>query len=53
MEQPDIHLDEDEPTYEPSMDVDQDVPNTNGTAGNSQQNLFEDWSSLRLVRGNT
>ncbi|XP_073963424.1 minichromosome maintenance 6 [Choristoneura fumiferana] len=32
VEQPDIHLDEDEPTYEPSMDVDQDMPNTNGTA---------------------
>ncbi|XP_063629907.1 DNA replication licensing factor Mcm6 [Cydia splendana] len=32
VEQPDIHLDEDEPQYEPSMDVDQDVPNgTNGT----------------------
>lgn len=32
VEQPDIHLDEDEPQYEPSMDVDQDTPN--GTAGN-------------------
>lgn len=27
VEQPDIHLDEDEPQYEPSMDVDQDLPN--------------------------
>ncbi|XP_063369189.1 DNA replication licensing factor Mcm6 [Cydia amplana] len=32
VEQPDIHLDEDEPQYEPSMDLDQDLPNcTNGT----------------------
>ncbi|KAL0811388.1 hypothetical protein ABMA28_009797 [Loxostege sticticalis] len=30
VEQPDIHLDEDEPQLEPTMDVDQDVPN--GTA---------------------
>ncbi|XP_075986407.1 minichromosome maintenance 6 isoform X1 [Anticarsia gemmatalis] len=30
VEQPDIHLDEDEPQYEPSMDVDQDIPNGNG-----------------------
>ncbi|KAG6461066.1 DNA replication licensing factor Mcm6 [Manduca sexta] len=30
VEQPDIYLDEDEPQYEPSMDVDQEIPN--GTA---------------------
>uniref|UniRef100_S4P7J8 Minichromosome maintenance 6 n=1 Tax=Pararge aegeria TaxID=116150 RepID=S4P7J8_9NEOP len=31
VEQPDIHLDEEDPQYEPSMDVDQDTPNgTNG-----------------------
>ncbi|XP_053619566.1 DNA replication licensing factor Mcm6 isoform X2 [Plodia interpunctella] len=34
VEQPDIHLDEDEPQLEPSMDVDHDLPNgTNGTNG--------------------
>ncbi|KAJ8715612.1 hypothetical protein PYW07_010094 [Mythimna separata] len=34
VEQPDIHLDEDDPQYEPSMDVDQELPNggTNGDA---------------------
>ncbi|KAF9418059.1 hypothetical protein HW555_005043, partial [Spodoptera exigua] len=27
VEQPDIHLDEEDPQYEPSMDVDQEIPN--------------------------
>ncbi|XP_028160774.1 DNA replication licensing factor Mcm6-like [Ostrinia furnacalis] len=56
VEQPDIHLDEEEPQLEPTMDVDQDVPNgtadTNGHVnGDSapKQKLtlsFEDYKSL-------
>lgn len=34
MEQPDIHLEEDDPQFEPTMDVDEDIPNGTGT-GNS------------------
>ena len=30
VEQPDIHLDEEDPQYEPSMDVDQEIPNGTG-----------------------
>ncbi|XP_045455369.1 DNA replication licensing factor Mcm6 [Melitaea cinxia] len=35
VEQPDIHLDEEDPQYEPSMDVDQEVPN--GTSSSESQ----------------
>ncbi|XP_059050638.1 DNA replication licensing factor Mcm6 [Achroia grisella] len=31
VEQPDIHLDEDDPQFEPTMDVDQDLPNGTGS----------------------
>ncbi|XP_026754046.1 DNA replication licensing factor Mcm6 [Galleria mellonella] len=30
VEQPDIHLDEDDPQFEPTMDVDEDIPNGTG-----------------------
>ncbi|XP_052744920.1 DNA replication licensing factor Mcm6 [Bicyclus anynana] len=55
VEQPDIHLDEEDPQYEPSMDVDQDTPN--GTSSEEQVNgeqapkkkltlSFEEYKSL-------
>ncbi|XP_013185119.2 DNA replication licensing factor Mcm6 [Amyelois transitella] len=37
VEQPDIHLDEDEPQLEPTMEVDEEVPATNGTNGTNGQ----------------
>ncbi|CAB3227653.1 unnamed protein product [Arctia plantaginis] len=54
VEQPDIHLDEDEPQYEPSMDVDQDLPNgsteasTNGDSAPKKKLTlsFEEYKSL-------
>ncbi|XP_026322969.1 DNA replication licensing factor Mcm6 [Hyposmocoma kahamanoa] len=59
VEQPDIHLEEDEPQFEPTMDVDQDVPNgnvtenghTNGTNGDTSTKKkltlsFEEYKSL-------
>ncbi|KAJ8709700.1 hypothetical protein PYW08_009704 [Mythimna loreyi] len=56
VEQPDIHLDEDDPQYEPSMDVDQEIPN-GGTNGETPVNgdsapkkkltlSFEEYKSL-------
>ncbi|KAJ2940139.1 hypothetical protein O0L34_g14178 [Tuta absoluta] len=43
VEQPDIHLDEDEPQLEPAMEVDEELPNgtpngTNGTTENGHTN---------------
>ncbi|KAI5645684.1 MCM2/3/5 family domain-containing protein [Phthorimaea operculella] len=42
VEQPDIHLDEDEPQLEPTMEVDEELPNghngTNGTVENGHTN---------------
>ncbi|KAM3960690.1 minichromosome maintenance 6 [Aphomia sociella] len=56
VEQPDIHLDEDDPQFEPSMDVDQEIPNgtasTNGhvngdSAPKKKLTLsFEDYKAL-------
>ncbi|XP_045506750.1 DNA replication licensing factor Mcm6 [Colias croceus] len=54
VEQPDIHLEEEDPQYEPSMDVDQDTPNGNAseqtsTDTGSKKKLtlsFEEYKSL-------